>query len=347
MEVLNDMGYTEEIGHYELNQNQFMEVAQETVESLNWYILNLTEQYIICQAPASSHSQGEIVSIVWEQDKTILHIGPLNEYFWDATQYEYLAASFKQRLATAATEQHKTNRSIHPIHREKYGALVISKTYLVTPLIVYSIALVFVLMVLLGVSPVQPKVDTLFSWGGISRQSVVGGEWWRLIAYMFLHSGFMHLLGNTYALLYIGMFLEPLLGKARFLSAYLLTGICAGLISIMIHPWSVGVGASGAIFGMYGVFFALLTTNHLQRTAKNTMLRSILFFIVFNLFAGMQGNVDNAAHIGGLLSGILIGYVYYPGIRKEIAPREQMATITMLTLAIIVLVMFTLSRLIV
>jgi rhomboid protease GluP len=321
MEVLNDMGYTEEIGTYELNQNQFMTVVQEAVESLNWFTHNLTEQQIICQTPASTHSQGEIVRITWAQDKAMLHIMPLNEYFWETAQNEHIAASFKQAIATAATEQHKANRSIHPMHREKFGALVISKTYLVTPLIVYSIALVFLAMVLFGVSPVQPKVDTLLSWGGIFRGAVVGGEWWRLITYMFLHSGIMHLLMNTYALLYIGMFLEPLLGKARFISAYLLTGICAGLTSIMMHPWSVGVGASGAIFGMYGVFFSLLTTNHLQRTAKKTMLRSILFFIVFNLFMGMQGNVDNAAHIGGLFSGILMGYAYYPGIRNQVAPK--------------------------
>jgi rhomboid protease GluP len=126
----------------------------------------------------------------------------------------------------------------------------------------------------------------------------------------------MHLIMNTFALLYIGMFLEPLIGKYRFLAAYILTGICAGLMSITMHPASVGVGASGAIFGMYGVFLSLLTTNYIQKSLRKTMLRSILFFVLLNLLYGLEGNTDNAAHIGGLLSGIIIGLLYRRGVVK-------------------------------
>jgi rhomboid protease GluP len=122
---------------------------------------------------------------------------------------------------------------------------------------------------------------------------------------------------NMFALAYIGMFLEPILGKFRFLTAYLLTGVCSGLMSIYIHSYTVGVGASGAIFGMYGVFLSTLTTSYIEKTARKTMLRSILFFVLYNLLAGAEGNVDNAAHIGGLISGIVVGYAFYPGVVKK------------------------------
>ena len=77
---------------------------------------------------------------------------------------------------------------------------------------------------------------------------------------------------------------------------------------------------------MYGVFFSILTTTHIQRTLRKTMLRSILFFIVLNLLSGLQGNTDNAAHIGGLLSGIIIGFVHYRGISRKAPLSRQFIT---------------------
>lgn len=322
MEVMSDAGYTEAISGHRLEQAQFMAAALEAAPHLGWHIAGRDEQTIIYQTPASLHSQGELVTVTWTPGEVQFRSIPINEYFWNDAQHRHNAMQFKQAMALMATAQHKADRSRNPVFREKFGAFVPSKTYLFTPLILYSIALVYIAMVLAGLSPLHPNAESLFRWGGNFRNAVMDGEWWRLITYMFLHGGIMHLLMNAYALVYIGMFLEPLLGKARFITAYLLTGICAGLASIMMHPFSVGVGASGAIFGMYGAFFALLTTNHLQKAAKKTMLRSILFFIVFNLIMGTQGNTDNAAHIGGLVSGLLIGYAFYPGIRKQAAIGE-------------------------
>jgi rhomboid protease GluP len=230
-------------------------------------------------------------------------------------------------------EDEKADRNMHPMHREKWGALVISKSYVVTPLIVYANALVFLAMVVSGISPLEPTAKSLFAWGGNFRLAVTDGQWWRLISYQFLHGGAMHLIMNTFALLFIGMYLEPLMGRLRFSAAYVLTGICAGLLSIVMHNNSVGVGASGAIFGLYGVFLSMLTTNHIQKSVRRTMLRSILFFVVYNLIAGLQGNTDNAAHIGGLLSGVLIGYAFFPGISKKANTPKQLATIALLTMA--------------
>jgi len=348
METVTYAGHREMIPTQHLNREDFLEAAQEAASQLNWAILGRDQHRIVCQTPISDVSQGEWAAVtVYEDGTASLELIPVNEYFWEESYMQQQAQHFLEALAQTVVQQHKIARSRNPIHREKYGALTFSKTYFGTPLIAYSITLLFILMVLSGISPVTPNAESLLIWGGNSGEEVAAGQWWRLITYMFLHAGFMHLLMNGFALFYIGLYLEPFLGKLRFLSAYLLTGICAGLASIVMHPYSVGVGASGAIFGMYGVFFSLLTTNYFQRTARNTMLRSILFFIVFNLLSGMHGNVDNAAHIGGLLSGIAIGYAYYPGIRDEISRKAQRKTVFLITavvLSLAALVIFWLSN---
>src|SRR5690606_1205960 len=80
----------------------------------------------------------------------------------------------------------------------------------------------------------------------------------------------------------------------------------------------VSAGASGAIFGLYGVFLALLTTKMIPAQIRNALLQSIGVFVVYNLVYGMKSGVDNAAHIGGLVSGLVIGYLFYfSGKNKE------------------------------
>ena len=121
----------------------------------------------------------------------------------------------------------------------------------------------------------------------------------------------MHLLLNMYGLFFVAIFLEPQLGKIRYASAYLICGIVASLASIWWYPATISIGASGAIFGLYGVFVALLTTNKANVSNKKGLLLFSLFFIIINLAMGLAGGIDNAAHIGGLLCGILLGYIFY------------------------------------
>ncbi|MBI3521265.1 MAG: rhomboid family intramembrane serine protease [Bacteroidetes bacterium] len=158
----------------------------------------------------------------------------------------------------------------------------------------------------------------------------------RLITNCFLHIGIIHLLMNMYALLYIGVLLEPLLGRTRFLSAYLLTGITASMASLWWHDLTISAGASGAIFGMYGVFLAMLTTNLIEKTARKALLTSIAVFVGYNLLFGLQGGIDNAAHIGGLLGGLLIGYAFIPSLKKPQENSLKFGTIGLLTIVILV-----------
>lgn len=337
--------HTEDLSLHHVAPAQYLALVQRAAAHLQWFVVALNGDTIMCQTPANAFSQGEIITIVIQGKKATLTSKSADGYYFDQEQSIRNIELFKHVIGQFIEAYDKADRNLHPMHREKFGALVPSKSYMTTPLLVYANVLVFIAMVIAGLSPIQPTAQALYQWGGNFRQAVVAGEWWRLITYNFLHGGAMHLLGNTFALLYIGMFLEPLMGKFRFASAYLVTGVCAGLMSLAIHPFSVGVGASGAIFGMYGIFLSMLTTNHIKKTLRKTMLRSILFFIVFNLMMGLQGNTDNAAHIGGLLAGVIIGYIYYPGISRHAPMRSQLFTTALIVAGLLAIATATLHYL--
>ncbi len=178
--------------------------------------------------------------------------------------------------------------------------------------------LIFILMALNGAGIVQPNGLLHIKWGSNFGPLTLSGDWWRLITNMFIHFGIIHLLMNMYTFFMAGVYLEPMLGKPRFLLAYFCTGILASITSLYWHQTPTNsAGASGAIFGMYGLFFAFLTTNLIPNSVRKSLLQSIGIFIVYNLAFGMKSGIDNSAHIGGLLSGFAIGYLFYYGIKKE------------------------------
>lgn len=148
----------------------------------------------------------------------------------------------------------------------------------------------------------------------------LAGEWWRLLTCCFEHIGLMHLLLNMYALAMVGVYLEPLLGRGRMLVLYGVTGVCASLASLWWHENIISAGASGAIFGLYGVFLALLMTDLIHKEVRKNLLSSIGIFVVYNLIYGLKGGVDNAAHIGGLVSGLVLGGALYVALRSPDKP---------------------------
>ena len=154
----------------------------------------------------------------------------------------------------------------------------------------------------------------------------------------------MHLLMNMYALLYIGYVLEPILGNIRFISAYIMTGLLASLNSLWWHDLSVSAGASGAIFGLYGVFLALLTTSIVEKSTRKPLFISIAIFIIYNLMNGLKEGVDNAAHIGGILSGIVIGYAFLPTLRNKTSKFFNTGILILLLTSTLILTAVALKR---
>lgn len=181
---------------------------------------------------------------------------------------------------------------------------------LVTLIIIGLNLLIFLIMVFAGLGVISFDAHDLLAWGADFRPKVIDGQWWRLLTSFFLHGGLMHLLMNMYGLFFAAMFLEPMLGRLKYASAYLACGIAASIGSIWWHPASVGVGASGAIFGLYGVLTALILANKVNVKEKKGMLLICLPFIAINLLLGLAGGIDNSAHIGGLACGLIIGFFY-------------------------------------
>lgn len=192
------------------------------------------------------------------------------------------------------------------------------QNYLVTPILILLNVFVFLLMIVSGYNPFIPNMEFLVSWGANFRPFTSNGEWWRLITCVFLHINVIHLVFNMLALAYVGVYLEPILGRVRFAVAYLLTGFSASILSFWWNDFTVSIGASGAVFGMFGVFLALLFTDLIEPKTRKQMLISIAVFVFVNVLSGFaKVGVDNAAHVGGLIGGVIIGFSYFPSLQDR------------------------------
>ena len=137
----------------------------------------------------------------------------------------------------------------------------------------------------------------------VNRTFIVNGEYYRLITGIFLHNSILHLIFNCYALYVIGIQLESFLGKWKYLTVYLLSGLAGSMLSIFFNS-GYSIGASGAIFGMLG---SLTYFGYHYRVYLDSVVKSqIIPLIVFNLVLGFTfPYIDNWAHIGGLIGGVL------------------------------------------
>lgn len=202
--------------------------------------------------------------------------------------------------------------------KKAFSFFIPKEGFYITPILIDINVFIFILMIVSGLGFISFRPIDLLEWGANYKPYTTHGEWWRLITCMFVHGGFMHLFANMYGLLFVGVFLEPVLGKIRYAGIYLITGIAASIASLYMHDSTVSIGASGAIFGLYGTFFALLLTKVFPKEFNKAFLVSTIFFIGFNLFMGFADTgIDNAAHIGGLISGFIIGLIISKKLKQE------------------------------
>ena len=170
--------------------------------------------------------------------------------------------------------------------------------------------LVFLAMVGSGISISGPDLMQMIHWGGNYGPLTLGGQPWRLVTYMFLHYGIIHIGFNMWCLWDLGALAESLYGDWTFAIVYLLCGLGGGVASLWWHPASVSAGASGAIFGVAGALIASLKLGEfsLPRNMIGGTLRSVVMFVGYNVvFGALWGRTDNACHIGGLLTGLILG----------------------------------------
>lgn len=168
---------------------------------------------------------------------------------------------------------------------------------------------VFVAMVATGVSFDSPTAGQLLSRGGNFAPFTLSGQYWRLVSSAFLHVGFVHLGLNMMSLWILGRMVEKFFGPFITFGLYLLTAIGAGLLSLSWAPMRVSAGASGSIFGFDGILISVLYYGRLglPPDSRRRALSWVLKIALINLVYGLFGNIDNMAHLGGLLTGLLAG----------------------------------------
>ncbi len=188
----------------------------------------------------------------------------------------------------------------------------------VTPRVVVTPALlainvgVFLAMTALGIKVLGGRADEYLRFGANFAPLATSGEWWRLITCTFVHLGILHLTFNMWALWDSGRLTERLFGNGWFAALYLFAGVAGSSASMLWNQQVISAGASGAVFGVFGALLAYLTVQRgsIPVDVINRLRVSTSAFVVYSLFYGFaQAGIDNAAHLGGLAGGFVMGLI--------------------------------------
>lgn len=208
---------------------------------------------------------------------------------------------------------------------------------IVPPYVTYAMAAINVAIFIIGM--LLPDIGEVFFREGASRtyEVLVQGEFYRLFTAMFLHASIAHIFFNAYALYIIGTMLEPVFGHGRFLMIYLLGGLGGSVLSVIMgspdpRMSAFSVGASGAVFAIFGAEMIYLY-RHRQMLGERGMaqFRNLLFLLGINFFIGIASTaegarvrIDNWAHLGGLIGGLVLTWLIGPFYRVTQDPAQPM-----------------------
>ncbi|WP_421382853.1 rhomboid family intramembrane serine protease [Bacillus salacetis] len=178
--------------------------------------------------------------------------------------------------------------------------------------------IVFIHLLLFSVTlvPFLPEIWVYEHFAGINLY-IFNGEWWRLITPIFVHLGFAHLLFNSFSLILFAPPLERMLGKIKFTAIYLGCGFIANVATYFLEPLTYNhVGASGAIFGLFGIYvgMALFHKHLISAQNKQVIIPIVVIGLVMTFF---QSNINITAHLFGLLAGIIISWLLLPYMVKK------------------------------
>lgn len=188
------------------------------------------------------------------------------------------------------------------IRRESFKQYI--KLYPVVSTIIAINFIVYILTIL-------PIIGDYVFYSGMSVNYLIDeGQWWRIVTSMFIHGGFTHVLFNMFSLFLFGPELEKIAGKARFLTIYFLAGIFGNIATYVTQEGMyASVGASGAIYGIFGAFAALVYyTRRTMPQLKQVIMPIIIIGVIITF---LSPNVNIAGHIGGLIAGFLLGLAYF------------------------------------
>jgi len=243
-------------------------------------------------------------------------------------------------VASVTRQARTMNLELDQFRRTLFAA---TARVVMTPLLVLLCVAVFAGMVLSGVSATQPSTAAILDWGGNEAARVLlRREYWRLLTSVFVHCGWIHLAVNMWCLFNIGPLVERLYGNLAYIAIYLAAGIGGAIASAATPPPKVSVGASGAIFGVLGALLSFLIIH--RRSIPVSVLKPLrgitVGFVVFNTVFGMVvPNIDQSAHMGGLVTGFLTGMVLsrpWPVVRSGWVAVRRVAMTALCAVALVV-----------
>ncbi len=368
MKTVFSDSYTREYPLQNLSEEHFLVLANETVIKFDWKVpsisragllvypepsegvtlckirvtLNESKAVFLCELSGDFSIQSGIAQKYVndfiqeiENSKQVYSSEKLDEMYYSLEQSYTGFDHHSDGLWVNEPDSAQGNVKKVPFIKALSTVLIPKQGYVVTPILIHLNITVFILMALSGANILSPDGSIMVQWGANFRPLTLSGEPWRLITCCFLHFGILHLLMNLYALVYIGALSEGILGKAQFLSAYLLGGIASSTVSLWWHLDSVSAGASGAIFCMFGVFLALLSTDLIDKSTQKKVFYNLLLLVGLNFLLGLKAGIDNAAHFGGFVSGVIIGYAYVPGMRESAEKNDKYAAMGILSVVVL------------
>ena len=234
------------------------------------------------------------------------------------------SADLAQELSNALPREQSAGFEQRWAELSEYNRLVKAAAVRVwvTPALLLVNVLVFIAMAVAGGALGAFQPQTYLEWGANYGEATVAGQWWRLVTALFVHFNLLHLVANMWAFWNIGRLTERLYGNTLMLLLYFGAGILASLSSVLWDPTHSSMGASGAIFGIFGAFLAYLgrRETHVPIAVIRAHWPSTSLFIIFNLAsAATHPEIDNAAHVGGLLGGAALGWI----LARPLEPREN------------------------
>ena len=336
-----------------LSKTEILILALEASQKLEWNIEEVTPEGARFEVPFNMYSHGEEITFtidpgndgevaVRSQSSSVQFVDygknrkniqklreTMEEIKTSLTPEELTqkAKDFEEECNRPLTEEEKAYLEEEKKRNSFWSFFIPRKGFIATPILIDLNILVFIVMIASGVGIMSPSTISLLKWGADFGPLTLTGDWWRAVTCNFIHIGAFHLLMNMYAFMYVGLLLEDLIGSRRMFMSYLLTGLCSAAFSLYMHGETISAGASGSIFGLYGIFLAFLFFHRIAKEQRKALLTSILIFVGYNLVYGMKAGIDNAAHIGGLLSGFLLGIIYVCSYKFEKADAQRTVSI--------------------
>jgi rhomboid protease GluP len=190
----------------------------------------------------------------------------------------------------------------------------------VTAAILLALIAIFVVEIRVGALTSR---EAIIAMGALARERVAAGEYWRLLTAPWLHGGVEHLVGNGIALFILGMLCEAAFGRAQFVVLYVLSGLAGSVVSLAASA-GPSVGASGAIFGLQGAAIVLFRVHRERLLVRDRRVGFVLLvWAIYTIVGGlMTPFIDNGAHIGGAVGGVLIARRLHPVILSPLPPER-------------------------